>query len=154
MLGPFYIRSIFFILTAALLRALRISLMPSFSRRVFGNITFCFCAVSPTPRSFVTCSWRIELSGSMDCSGPGEAPSLVRGAFLFALGVTDLRWWCRLKLKWIAKMRPQRQKDKQVAKGLEGQFDHCWLQDYWFAEINPIAAESSCFVKLLDPELS
>lgn len=30
---------------------------------------------------------------------PSDAQSLVRRAFLLALGTTDLRFWCRLKLK-------------------------------------------------------
>lgn len=49
-----------------------------------------------------------------------DAQSLVRRAFLLALGMTDLRSWCRLKLKRIAEMRPQRQKDTQVAKVSRG----------------------------------
>lgn len=81
-----------------------------------------------------------------------DAQSLVRRAFLLALGMTDLRFWCRLKLKWIAEMRPQRQRDMLVAKGFKGQFNHCWLQAYWFAEIVPIAAKSSHFEKLLELE--
>lgn len=47
-----------------------------------------------------------------------DAQSLVRRAFLLALGMTDLRSWCRLKLKRIAEMRPQ--KDTQVAKVSRG----------------------------------
>lgn len=55
---------------------------------------------------------------------PSDAQSLVRRAFLLALGTTDLRFWCRLKLKWIAEMRPQRQRDMEVAKGFKGQLNH------------------------------
>lgn len=81
-----------------------------------------------------------------------DAQSLVRRAFLLAIGMTDLRFWCRLKLKRIAEMRPQRQRDMLVAKGFKGQFNRCWLQAYWPAEIVPAASGSSHFEKLLELE--
>lgn len=123
-------KSFFFLLAPTLLGALRISLMPLLNGCTFWIIIFCFCAVSPVPVSFVSCSCRIWLFGNLDCRQPQWCPELVRRAFLLALGVTDWRFWCRLKLKRLAEMRPQRQRDMQVAVGFKEQFNHCWLQVY------------------------
>lgn len=46
-------------------------------------------------------------------------------------------------------------KDKETCKWLwasRSKFNQCWLQAYWFAEIIPVAAKSSCLEKLLELE--
>lgn len=133
-------------LAATLLRALRLSFN---AVTLWSHVLNCHFLLLYSFRLLLWASLPAhEECGSLEvrtAGSPSPAQGLVRSTSLLILGMTDLRFRCTWKPKWIAGMRPQRQRDIQVAKCFKGQFNHCWLRTFWAAEIVPVAAEAPSF---------